>query len=105
MKKYILAYHGGKKFNTPEERTEHMNKWKAWMIGHGDTFVNPGTPVGMSKTVSAEGVADNGGVNPLMGYSEIQANSMEEAVEIAKGCPTVQVEGTVEVAEMMDLKM
>ena len=105
MKKYILAYHGGNKMEDPAERTAHMNKWKTWMMNLGDTFVHPGSPLGMSKTVSSAGVENNGGSNPLMGYSIIQADSIEKATEIAKSCPSVEVGGTVEVAEVMEMKM
>ena len=59
MSSYIFAYHGGKKPETPEAGAELMAKWKAWMGGLGDAMVNPGNPVGMSKTVSSGGVSDD----------------------------------------------
>ena len=31
MSSYIIAYHGGKKFESPEDCTKHMAKWKAWL--------------------------------------------------------------------------
>ncbi len=67
MPNYVFAYHGGKKPESPEQGAEHMAKWKAWVGGLGDAMVNPGTPLGMSKTVSSDGVSDDGGSNPLSG--------------------------------------
>ena len=71
----------------------------------GSAVVEIGNPVGMSKTVSADGVEDNGGSNPLSGYSLVSADTIEAAVELAKGCPIVTNEGSVEVAEAIDIDM
>ena len=103
MSNYIFAYHGGSKPESPEEGAEMMAKWNAWISGLGEIMVEPGNPVGMSKTVSAGGVADDGGPNPLMGYSVVKADSMEAALEIAKGCPFLEMDGTIEVAELMEM--
>ncbi len=102
MSNYIFAYHGGKKPESPEEGAKHMAKWKAWVDGLGDAVVNPGTPLGMSKTVSSSGVSDDGGSNPLNGFSIVKADSMDAALEMAKGCPYVDI-GTIEVAEVKEM--
>ncbi len=102
MSNFIFAYHGGKKPETPEAGAALMARWKAWIAGLGDAVVNPGTPLGMSKTVSTEGVANDGGSNPLMGFSVVEADSMEAALEMAKSSPHLEI-GTIEVAEMMDM--
>ncbi len=83
MSEYIIAYHGGKKPESPEEGAKHMAKWKAWVSDLGDAVVNPGTPLGPSKTVSSDGVADDGGPNPLSGFSIVRADSMDAALEMA----------------------
>lgn len=104
MANYMFAYHGGKKPETPEEGAAMMARWHAWVKGLGDAMVNPGTPLGMSKTVSADGVTDDGGPNPLSGFSVVEATGMEAALEIAKSCPFLEMESaTIEVAEMMSM--
>ncbi len=35
-----------------------MAKFHAWVRDLGDTAINPGTPLGMSKTVNADGISD-----------------------------------------------
>ncbi len=102
MSNYILAYHGGKKPESPEEGAKHMAKWKAWIDGLGDAVVNPGTPLGMSKTVSSGGVSDDGGSNPLSGFSIVEADSMDAALEMAKASPFLEF-GTIEVAEVKQM--
>lgn len=104
MPKFIFAYHGGGKPETPEAGAEMMQKWMAWQESLGAAVVDPGNPVGMSKTVSATGVADNGGPDPLSGFSVIEASTMEVAVDMAKGCPHIGLGGgTIEIAEIMQM--
>lgn len=102
MANFVFAYHGGKKPETPEAGAELMARWEAWLGGLGEAVVNPGNPVGLSKTVSAQGVADNGGANPLAGFSIVRADSMDAALDMAKGCPHLD-HGTVEVAEAIEM--
>ena len=90
MSNYVFAYHGGKKPESQEEGAKLMARWKAWVGGLGDAVVNPGTPLGNSKTVSADGVSDDGGPNPLMGFSIIKADSMDAALEMAKAARTLK---------------
>ncbi len=68
MSDYIIAYHGGREPESPEKGAEGMAKWQAWVGDLGDAVVNPGTPLGKSKTVSSSGVSDDGGSNPLSGF-------------------------------------
>ena len=105
MTKFVFAYHGGPSGMTPEEGQKHMTEWKAWMDGLGDAAVERGLPVGQSKTVSQDGVADDGGANPLSGYSIVQASDIGEAIEMAKASPHVHAGGTIEVAPAMDMEM
>ena len=43
------------------------------METNAGALVDPGNPVGLSKTVSASGIADNGGANPASGYTIVEA--------------------------------
>ncbi len=99
MSNYIFAYHSGKEHEDPEGG---MARWKAWVSRFADAFVSPGTPLKKSKTVSSERVTDGGGVNPLMGFSIVKADSMDAALEMAKCCPHLEI-GTIEVAEMLEM--
>ena len=103
MSDFVFAYHGGKTPESPEEGAKQMAKWNAWVGGLGDAVVNPGTPLGKPKTVSSGGVSDDGGSNPLLGFSILKADSMDAALEMAKACPTLEIGGTIEVAEVMEM--
>ncbi len=102
MAKYVFVYHGGKKPSTPEAGQQVMAEWGAWFEKLGSAVINGGHPVGPSKTVGPGGkVQDDGGSNPTSGYSLIEASSIDDAVEKAKGCPILKRNGSIEVAEAM----
>jgi len=105
MPKYVLAYHGGGMPESEEEQARHMAAWESWMGSHSANFVDMGAPIGVAKTVASDGsVADGGGPNPMSGYGLIEADDMDAAVAIAKGCPVVTMsDGTVEVAETFEI--
>jgi len=104
MPKFMFIYHGGGRPETPEDGERVMAAWGAWMEGMGAALVDPGNPAGMSKTVSADGVTDDGGANPVSGYTLVNAPDMEAAIGMARGCPILDGGGgTVEVAEAMEM--
>ncbi len=102
MAEFVFAYHGGKMPETEAEQKALMARWQEWMGGLGDALVNPGAPVGKSWTVSASGAEEGGGANPISGYSLVRADSMQAALDMARGCPHLD-HGTVEVAEAMQM--
>jgi len=101
MPDYIIAYKGGNPPTTKEEGAAHMAKWEKWIVDLGNDAVNPGTPLGKSRIVSASGASTDGGDNPMSGFSVVRAENMDAALEIAKACPFLSTGGTLEVAEMM----
>ena len=102
MPKYVLAYLGGKQTQNPQARTAQMARWKAWMEELGSRMLNPGTPLGQGKLVSASGISERG-PNHLTGYSIVSADNMDAALEIARRCPFLEI-GTIEVAEAMEMR-
>ena len=101
MAKYVIAYHGGRHPKSLEGRTKHMAKWKSWVGSLGAAAVNPRTSLGKSKIVSSKGVSDYDGKNDWSGFTIVEANNMDEALEIATECPILDIGGTVEVAKVI----
>ena len=101
--KFVFAYHGGKAPDGPEEGAKVMAAWNAWYGGMGAAVVDGGGPLGMSKTVSTSGVADDGGSNPVSGVTTVEAADIGAATAMAKGCPILGDGGSVEVAEIMSM--
>jgi hypothetical protein len=70
----------------------------------GKALIDGGNPVGKSSTVKSNGtVVKDGGPNPASGYSLIEAQSLDDALALAKGCPLLPAGGSVEVAQAMDM--
>jgi hypothetical protein len=105
MPKFLLIYHGQPDIQTPEDGAKHMAAWKAWNASLGAAFVDPGLPVGISKTITPNGIEDHGGPNPASGMTVIQADTMDAAIDLARDCPHLSGSGTIEIAEAMDLDM
>lgn len=105
MAKYLFVYHGGKKPETEEEVASVLDDWGNWFGSMGAAVIDGGNPVGMSSTVNADGsVSDNGsGPNPASGYSLIEASDLDDAIGKARGCPILKAEGSVELAEAIDM--
>ncbi len=104
MAKHIFVYHGGKVPETDADKARVMDAWSSWFESMGDAVVDGGHPVGMSSTVLAGGrVENNGGANPVSGYSLIEAADSDAAVAIARKCPILDDGGSVEVAECFDM--
>ena len=105
MPNFMFAYHGGKAPTSQQEIDKTMAAWGAWMEANKSALVDPGNPVGMSKTVSASGIANDGGANPLAGYTIVSAADIDAACKIAKSNPMIADGGSVEVAEIHVIKM
>ena len=102
MPQYVLAYHGGREPESPEEGARQMARWKAWLEDLGDAVVNPGMPMKGTKTVTAQGVEEGGGPNPIMGLTILKADSMDQALAMAKKSPFLEM-GTIEIAEALQM--
>ena len=104
MAKYLLAFHGGGVPETEEEQAAVMAAWGAWMESLGAALTDPGNAFGNSTTVQSDGSATaGGGANPATGYSLLEADSLDAALVLAKGCPILEAGGSVEVAETIDM--
>ena len=100
MANYMFAYSGGNGVAADEtERNAQMAKWGQWLGQLGSAVVDAGAPTGTAKTVGTNGSVNDGGSRGLTGYSIVAADSLDSAVELAKGCPVLEVGGAVDVYE------
>lgn len=111
MKKFIVIYHmpqsamEGMKNVSPEDMKKGMESWMVWAKKCGSGLVDMGTPLANGQKVTKDGTSpSNAGV---VGYSILQAESMEDAVAMLKGHPHLEwADGCeIEVHESMPLPM
>ena len=93
-----------------EQMQENMKRWMDWIggIAAQNKLVTAGNRLGQSGKVVAPGhVVTDGPYTEIKefvgGYSIIKADSYEEAVEMAKGCPILAAGGTVEVRDIIPM--
>ena len=99
MANFLLTYHGGSMPETEAEQAQVMTEWTKWFGVLGDRLVDGGNPVSQSRTISSSGSVSDGASNPPTGYSVIEANSLDEATQLAKGCPVLHGGASIVVAE------
>ena len=103
MAKYIISYLGGDQPSSPEEGQRHFAKYKEWLASLGDSVVSPANPFANTNTVNPDGTVTSGSSTSMSGYSIVEADSMEAALEIAKACPFLEIGGSLEVSELMQM--
>ncbi|MGO8959932.1 MAG: YciI family protein [Streptosporangiaceae bacterium] len=96
MPRYVLSYHSPTDY-TPSAETRAA--WTAWFDGMGDQLVDQGKPV-IARVSLGNCDPDS---TALGGYSVIQADDMEAAAAVAKGCPHLDRAGGVEVGQLGDV--
>ena len=104
MTNYVLLYSGGGAMpETEAEQAAVMQAWGAWMSGMGEALVDGGNPTAASQGVASDGSVGAAAVAGVTGYSIVSAESMDAALEIAKGCPILQGGGQVSVYETFQI--
>lgn len=98
MANYVLVYHGGGMPETPEEGAMVMKAWTDWFAAIGDALVDGGNPASKTRRIGADGSVSDDATGPS-GYSIIKADSLDAAVEIAKGCPVRAGGAAIQVVE------
>ena len=105
MAKFIIVYLGGDQPTSPEEGKQHFAKYKEWLSSLGEAVVSPANPLKNTSTVNPDGRVTTGGTTTMSGYTIIEADSMEAALTAAKACPFLDVNGTLEVSELIEMAM
>jgi hypothetical protein len=98
MANYVLVYHGGGMPETPEEGAKVMQAWNDWFEKLGDAVVDGGNPASATRTIATDGSVSDDPSGPS-GYSILKADSLDAAVEMAKGCPVLAGGASIQVVE------
>jgi hypothetical protein len=105
MDDYILLFRGRNRSLSPEQMQRTMEKWLAWFEGlrKSGHLKDGGHPLADArKIVTGKQRSVNDGPfveakDLVNGYIVVMADDLEHATELAKGCPTLDGDGSVEV--------
>ena len=103
MTQFVLVYLGGTQPSNPEVAHQHFTKYMEWVASLGDSVVTPTIPLKDTNTVSSNGKISEGGSSAMSGFSIIKADSMEAALSVAQSCPFLDIGGSLEVSELMQM--
>lgn len=103
MSRFVIVYLGGNHPSTPEEGKQHFSKYMEWLAELGGAAISPANPIKNTNTVEADGSVSSGGITEMSGYTIVEAESMEAALEMAQACPFLEIGGTLEVSELMEM--
>ena len=105
MSEFTYMFRGRDTSASPEQMQRTMEKWVAWFkqLDSQGVLKNPGHPLehvgrvvkGKERIVIDGPYAEAKDV--IGGYIVIEASGLDEATELAKGCPIFEVGGSVEV--------
>ena len=113
MSEFTFLFRGRQTPASPEQRQKQMEKWVAWFqelrtSGH---LKEPGHPLeptgkvvnGATKVIKDGPFAETKDV--VGGYIVVEANDLNHATELSKGCPILEGGGSVEVRPIQILNM
>ena len=113
MSEFTYLFRGRNTSGSPEEMQKHLQKWVAWMkeLGAKGHIKEQGHPLeGTGKVVKGRGKTVSDGPyaeakDVVGGFMVIEAKDLAHAAEISKGCPILDVGGSVEVRPIRILNM
>jgi len=100
---YMISYLGGDQPDSPEEGKRHFAKYREWLSSLGDSVISPANPFKNTNTVHPDGTVAAVSTTSMSGYTIIESDSMEAALDIAKACPFLEIGGSLEVSELMQM--
>jgi hypothetical protein len=113
MSEFTYLFRGRQTSGSPEQMQKHLEKWVAWFreIGAKGHIKDPGNPLeavgtvvkGKKKIVTDGPYAEAKDI--VGGYMLIEARDLAHAVEISKGCPILEVGGSVEVRPIQKMNV
>jgi hypothetical protein len=114
MEKYMLIFRNSQSSEdsfqslSPAEMQAELDKWGKWIGGIAaqgkmlstDALQHSGKLVKGSKQIVSDGPYIES-KELVSGFLILQADSFDEAIELSKGCPIYDIEGSVEVRPVM----
>jgi hypothetical protein len=76
-----------------------MNAFMAWASKTGPALVDPGAPLGAARTVSADAVKPGPADGPAGGYSVLEKDDMDAAVDIVRDHPFIARGGSLPISQ------
>ncbi len=103
MNQFIITYLGGDRPSSPEEGRKNFAKYREWLGSLGTAVIKPMVPFKNAHTVNPDGTVAKGSSVSMSGHTILQVDSIERALEYAESCPFLNTNGSLEVAEIVQM--
>ncbi|MDJ0738739.1 MAG: hypothetical protein QNJ91_03420 [Gammaproteobacteria bacterium] len=103
MPRFIFVYLGGEYPTDPAQGKAHFDRYQQWLHALGNAVVSPAVPFKDTHTVQPGKSPEAGSTTAMSGLSILDFGSMEEALGAAQSCPFLEIQGVLEVSEMIEL--
>ncbi len=103
MPQFIIAYLGKPDPMSTEDSKQHLIKYSDWLTSLGVTVISPANPIKNTKTITSDGIVLNKSTSTMSGFTLIETESNELALSIAKTCPFLDLGGSIEVSELINM--
>ena len=103
MPRFIMTYIGGDRPSSEEEGQKQFARYQQWLGSLGDAAVSPMNPIRGTRTLSAGGAESEGSSVGMSGYTIVEADDLEAALAMARNCPFLEINGTLEVSELVQM--
>ena len=111
MNEFLLVFRQDHEASTQQLSPEQMQAWMQWFgaLAANGQLANSGKRLAPhGKVVKSNQMVTNGPYVELKesmgGYIIVKANDVDEAAEVAKGCPILQAGGNVEVRPIIPVE-
>ena len=103
--RYLLIYYGGSLPETPAPQARVMKQWTSWFEKLGAAIIDPGNPFsGSVNKIKPDGTMAKGPIGQrATGYSITEAQSLDAATKLARGCPVIKGGAQVAVYETFNV--
>ena len=103
MARFLMTYIGGNPPATPEEGQAHFAKYQQWLGALGDSVESAMNPIKSTHSIQPDGQVSSEDTLGMSGFTILLADDIDAAVEMAKGCPFLDIGGTLEVSELVQM--
>lgn len=96
---------------SPEQMQGVLKQWRDWIggIAAQDRLANPGNRLGFDAAVVRDNVITDGPYaeikEMITGFIIVKGDTIQCAIEMAKGCPVLKIGGSVEVRSIIPMGM
>lgn len=104
MAHYLMSYIGGEHPTSPDEQKKHFDSYTRWLSSINEKILVPMMPLKDTVTINPDSTISEGTTTAMSGYTILNVETMQEALDIAKACPFLEIGGTLEVSELMQMQ-